>query len=175
MFLLHRAVVWVGESFHLGPKVYFLLPLHKVIFWVWIGKGSFILFFILRLLWIGFNVVGNKSCCLKMKVWAFKVLSFEIGDLDYLMSIGEKFLFVKTFFYLCIGIDRKWFGFVLGWFESHERKFYRILKFCKICVQWLVWVPMTSLASNDQFWVQWSVLSLVASFDVDAINFCFLV
>ena len=42
-------------------------------------------------------LLENVSCLLKMEVWAFKVLNFEIGDFDYLMNIDENFRFVKGF------------------------------------------------------------------------------
>ena len=167
----------LNKASFLDPKFLpFLFPLHKVIFWVWIGKGSFTLFLCLGCCGLVLMLLENESRCLKRKVWVFEVLSFEIRVFDYLTNIDEKFLFVKSFCYcLCIGINRKGYDFVLGWFGSHERKLYKILKFYRICVQWLVSLPLTSFTSTDQFqvhWqfhIQWLVLHPLTSFVVDVI------
>ena len=77
-----------------------------------------------------------------------------------------KFLIYKGFWCcLCIGIDKKWFRFVLGWFRIHEKKFYRFSKLCRICVRWLELCPMINFVTNDHIGVQWPVLNLNINFD----------
>jgi len=94
-----------------------------------------------------------------MEVWAFEVLSFEIWVVVYLMNIDQKFLFVKIFNVAYVfGIDGKGFGFVLGWFGSHERQFDRKFEIMQNLR------PMTIFTSNDHFRVQWSMSPPVTIF-----------
>ena len=70
-----------------------------------------------------------------MEVWAFKVLSFEIGVFNnYLMNIGENFLFVKSFdvvyilelikemVSICFGMNRKSWEAILQNFKIQKKK-----------------------------------------------------
>jgi len=54
-------------------------------------------FSMFRLLWIGLNVAWEWIMLFKngsLSIWDFE---FEIGVLDYLTNIDQKFLFVKSF------------------------------------------------------------------------------
>ena len=71
---------------------------------------------------------------LKMEVWAFEVLSFEIWVVVYLMNIDQRFLFVKSFDVVYVfGIDGKGFEFVFGmiWkpWKAILQKFWNYAKF----------------------------------------------
>lgn len=90
-------------------------------------------------------MLQENELCLKMEVWAFEVLSFEIEIFDYLTNIDEKFLFAKSFdvVYVLELIEN---GLGLFWDDlgSHDRQFYRIWNF-------------TEFTTNDQLVVQWLV------------------
>ena len=159
--------MWVGENFHLGSKVSsfpstssqnHLLSLNR--------QCKSFPFSMLRLLGIGYNVAG--------KCMSFKNESLSMWDFEFWILKSRFWLFYEYWWKipickefwccLCIGIDRKEFGFVLGQFESHERQFYKILKFCIIQIHWSISHSLTNFASTDHFHVQWPILSPVTSF-----------
>ena len=68
------------------------------------------------------------------------------------MNIDEKFLFVKSFDVVYVlDLIETGLGFFLGWFGSHEKQFYIILKFYKIRIHWLVLHPVTILSPMTNF------------------------
>ena len=81
----------------LDPKFLpFLLPLHKVIFWVWIVKMNFILFSKLRLLWIVFNVASRWIMLFKngsLSIWGFEFWNWGFWLFD---EYWWKFQFVMS-------------------------------------------------------------------------------
>ena len=110
-------------------------------------------------------LLENESC---VNIKSFSIWGFEFWNWGFWLfdEYWPKVLICKGFWcYLCIQIDRIGFKFVLGWFGSHERQFYRISKFFKIHVDWLVSRLMTSFVSNDPFCIQWLVLNSVTNFE----------
>ena len=123
-----------------------------------------------RLLWISVKVAGKWT--MFYNSFLIEVLIFEIWVVDCLMNMDQKFLFWRVLMmFMYLELIGKEFGFVLWWFGSHERQFYKNFEVLQNLRLVTIFVFNDHFEFNNQcwvkwpFWVQWSLLSLVTNFE----------